>query len=927
MMTLHEAIQTVLDENNRPMRAKEIASAINLTGYYLRGDREPVKVDQIYARVKNYPSLFQNVNGHIVLVHDYYWKNILTSYDYLNNVLRGIFIQADIQFIIAVLFYYKRLLDINQRTGRNYPLAFDKYSLDSLDGLIDGGRSLIHGLNSLEDYRIAPEGVFEECSRLLSKLEKSKIQEIWSVVKQIDTKHLSDNEFGNIYEYLITIVALDSNRSSLNHTPYSLRELMVELLDVKNEALLYDPVAGIGGLLIEASIKANNDISAYGSEINRRIAQLGNMNLAMHGLDFRIEAEDCFSQINNYKQFDYIIADIPANGITNSLEYFELYSQFNLSAPKSGKSFGAIVLFALSKLNATGKAVLTVSDGFLLKKGIEQRIRELLIQNDVIETVISLPYGTLRPYTDAKSSILILNKNKIRQLRNRVHFITANVSDQSAKSVILNNDEIIRLYLEKETFDKNGQLVDLEDLRPDANLLAESYDAQFLLANSMLKEGKAKFLTDLVDVKAGVSPEKAAVSADGDIPLIKVERLSKDILDNNLNIQNIDGINDSIRYGRNIVSEECILVARIGDNLKATIFKPTNETPRILPHNNVYVLIPNNRIELSIEYLYYQLHSTFIQDQIEKRKLGAVMPYISIAGLKETVIPYMTLDAQNEFVQSQKANLISEERKRVEDRIKALGYKEETKQAEADVIKTLTHQLRPKLSSLNSIANRIERVITRDKIGDAKEYNEMEFQNDPEIESLIVVPENYNLSQLLHKLQNETKHLSDIITNVDKVMNFNLLEEDLKEVNIVQFLKDYVQQKEMEDGFDYLISIKGDPVNVMLHEASFRELLDQLILNASIHGFTGRNGIKTINFVVKYLKTRGIVSMEYSNNGKPFNLTQKDFITAFEKGQGSTGSGIGGNYINRIVEAHNGKLMVDEKNEKGFALTIEMPKL
>src|SRR5690606_38297586 len=105
------------------------------------------------------------------------------------------------------------------------------------------------------------------------------------------------------YEYLITIVALDSNRSSLNHTPYSLRELMVELLDVKNGALLYDPVAGIGGLLIEASIKANNDISAYGSEINRRIAQLGNMNLAMHGLDFRIEAEDCFSQINNHKEF------------------------------------------------------------------------------------------------------------------------------------------------------------------------------------------------------------------------------------------------------------------------------------------------------------------------------------------------------------------------------------------------------------------------------------------------------------------------------------------------------------------------------------------------------------------------------------------------------------------------------------------------
>ncbi|MEJ5092147.1 N-6 DNA methylase [Sphingobacterium faecium] len=925
MMTLHEAIQTVLNENNRPMRAKEIASAINVTGYYLRGDREPVKVDQIYARVKNYPSLFQNVNGHIVLVHDYYWKNILTSYEYLTHVLRGIFIQADIQFIVAVLFYYKRLVDINSRSGRNYPLAFDEELLNSLDGFIDAGRSLIEGLNSLGDYRIAPEGVFDECSRLLSKLDRSKIQEIWSVVKQIDTKHLSDHEFGNIYEYLITVVSLGGNKSSLNHTPYSLRELMVDLLDIRDGGSLYDPVAGMGGLLIEASLKADNDISTYGSEINRRIAQLGNMNLSMHGLNMHIEAEDCFGQINNRKEYDYIIADLPANGITNSLEYFELYSQFSLSAPKSGKSFGAMVLFALSKLKATGKAVLTVSDGFLVKKGIEQSIRELLIQNDIIETVISLPYGTLRPYTDAKSSILILNNSKASQLRNRVHFITANIIEQTAKSVILNNDEIIRLYLEKETFDKNGQLVDIEDLRPGANLLVESYDAQFLLANTMLKEGKAKFLTDLVEVKAGISPDKSAIYADGDIPLIKVERLSKDILDNNLNIQNIDGINDSVRYERNLVFEECILVARIGDNLKATIFKPTNEIPTILPHNNVYVLIPKNRLELSIEYLYYQLHSTFIQGQIEKRKLGAVMPYISMAGLKETVIPYMTLEAQNEFVQSQKANLISEERKRVEDRIKALGYKEETKQAEADVIKILTHQLRPMFSGLNGVTKRLQRIVQREKIGQIKEYDKIELNVDSEIENQIAVPDNFTIGQLLDKLAKESKHLSDILTNVDKVMNFKLLPEDLSEVNILNFLQEYRAQKAVEQNGKYSIEVKGDSVTVLLHKASFRELLDQLLINAEKHAFNFDKKTNKIIFTVRYLSRRNVISIEYFNNGNPYELTQKDFTTAFEKGNKSNGSGIGGNYISRIVEAHNGKLIVEENNKKGFFLTIELP--
>jgi hypothetical protein len=176
-------------------------------------------------------------------------------------------------------------------------------------------------------------------------------------------------------------------------------------------------------------------------------------------------------------------------------------------------------------------------------------------------------------------------------------------------------------------------------------------------------------------------------------------------------------------------------VARIGDNLKATIFRPSNGIHKISPNNNVYALVPNKKLDLNIEYLYYQLNSTFIQEQIEKRKLGAVMPYISITGLKEIVIPYMSLEAQNEFVQSQKANLISDERKRVEERIRALGYKEETKQAEADVIKILTHQLRPTFSGLNGITQRIERIVQREDIGQLKEYDKIELDVDPDYET------------------------------------------------------------------------------------------------------------------------------------------------------------------------------------------------
>lgn len=247
-----------------------------------------------------------------------------------------------------------------------------------------------------------------------------------------------------------------------------------------------------------------------------------------------------------------------------------------------------------------------------------------------------------------------------------------------------------------------------------------------------------------------------------------------------------------------MISQECILVARIGDNLKTTIFQPTDKTSRILIHSNVYALIPKRGTELSIEYLYYQLHSAFIQEQTDKRKLGAIMPFISIAGLKETVIPYMSLESQNEFVQSQKANLIAEERRRVEERILALGYKEETKQAEADVIKILTHQLRPTFSGLNGITKRVDRIIRREELGSLKEYDKIELNVDPEIKDHIAMPDNYTLAQQIEKFSKDTKHLSDILTNVDKVMNFKLLPEDLKEANILDFLMEYKRQKEVE---------------------------------------------------------------------------------------------------------------------------------
>lgn len=69
-MTLHEAIEIVLQEIGIPMTTKEIAGRINKRKLYSRGDKQPVPTSQIGARVNNYPNLFLKENGKIRLVQD-----------------------------------------------------------------------------------------------------------------------------------------------------------------------------------------------------------------------------------------------------------------------------------------------------------------------------------------------------------------------------------------------------------------------------------------------------------------------------------------------------------------------------------------------------------------------------------------------------------------------------------------------------------------------------------------------------------------------------------------------------------------------------------------------------------------------------------------------------------------------------------------
>lgn len=126
----------------------------------------------------------------------------------------------------------------------------------------------------------------------------------------------------------------------------------------------------------------------------------------------------------------------------------------------------------------------------------------------------------------------------------------------------------------------------------------------------------------------------------------------------------------------------------------------------------------------------------------------------------------------------------------------------------------------------------------------------------------------------------------------------------------------------------FVIEVTGDHCIAQINKVSFRDLIDQLLINAESHGFkdliSSGSHLKT-QFHIKVSKDRNIAIIDYQNNGRLFTLSEKDFTSPFQKSQNSDGSGIGGNYIYRIVQAHNGKLMIKQGLKTGFSMTIELP--
>ena len=340
---------------------------------------------------------------------------------------------------------------------------------------------------------------FDTTSNRLGNNVKDKNSRLAAVIKGVEGLNFGNFEdnhidlFGDAYEFLISNYAANAGKSGGEFfTPQCVSKLIAQLAIHKQTTInkIYDPAAGSGSLLLQAKKQFDDHIiedGFYGQEINHTTYNLARMNMFLHNINydkFHIALGDTLRDphYGDDKPFDAIVSNPPysINWIGSddpTLINDDRFAPAGVLAPKS-KADLAFVLHSLSYLSSKGRAAIVCFPGIFYRGGAEQKIRKYLIDNNYVETVISLA-PNLFFGTSIAVNILVLAKNK---KDNKTQFIDVSGVDFYKKET--NNNTITEEHIKKimEMFDSKedvehiSKLVDYEDIvKNDYGLSVSSY--------------------------------------------------------------------------------------------------------------------------------------------------------------------------------------------------------------------------------------------------------------------------------------------------------------------------------------------------------------------------------------------------------------------------------------------------------------------
>ena len=317
------------------------------------------------------------------------------------------------------------------------------------------------------------------------------ISEVLKKLNDVDVLGHNGDIIGDTYEFLISQFASEAGKKAGEfYTPHEVSDMMARIAAIGQEDKqlfsVFDPTMGSGSLMLNIRNYLNypESVKYHGQELNTTTFNLAKMNLILHGVDnedIRLRNGDTLNKdwpTDEPYTFDSVVMNPPYSAKWSADDTFLDDSRFNKYgklAPKSKADF-AFLLHGFYHLKDSGTMAIVLPHGVLFRGAAEGVIRQKLLEDGSIDTVIGMPanlfFGTTIPTT-----VIILKKNRTSR---DVLFIDASKDFLKGKNqnklTLENIDKVVETYKNREDIEKYAHVASFEEIKEnDFNLNIPRY--------------------------------------------------------------------------------------------------------------------------------------------------------------------------------------------------------------------------------------------------------------------------------------------------------------------------------------------------------------------------------------------------------------------------------------------------------------------
>ena len=343
---------------------------------------------------------------------------------------------------------------------------------------------------------------------------------------------------GDAYEYMIgQFASMAGKKAGSFYTPAAVSEIMARIVNVQPGERVYDPTCGSGSLLIKAAKKQNSkEVSIYGQEVNGSSVAMAKMNMYIHEIrDAKIGWGDTLANPvfldadGNLLLFDAIVANMPfskdkwASGFNPGGESsgkgkkefkmeasLDKFHRFDWGVPPASKGDWAFLLHMINSLSVNGRIAAVAPHGVLFRGAAEGRIRQKVIEENLLDAVIGLPENLFYA-TSIPACILVFKKNRATS---DVLFIDASGKDAEGKLRYRKDknqnkldqchiDDIFRAYTDRVDVERFAHVASFEEIKANEfNLNIPRYVDTF----------EEEELIDIEEVQGNIERIKAEIA-------------------------------------------------------------------------------------------------------------------------------------------------------------------------------------------------------------------------------------------------------------------------------------------------------------------------------------------------------------------------------------------------------------------------------